>query len=391
MQTSERARDPSRAWKGARENEIPREAYDGPDLLPLEIERLFRGPIWHPVAHRAEIPEPQDFKTAYVGDVPIIVNRGDDGEVRAFLNSCAHRGTMVEPRLRGKAPVFHCPYHRWTYDSQGRLTQCPGQEDFPKYFKREDFGLKTVRVAEHYGLIFVTLHADTPPLPEYLGSTAEPLRDALGGDGRLKLLGYQKVLYNCNWKIYVDQDGYHPPLLHAAFRLLNWQGGKGSITSTDDANIAFVYETAPYKDNGFLQDPTVAETHGKNKKGGGRVLSLFPLTIVADHLDVINPRFARPVDADHTEVHFAYFGHVDDDPEFARHRLRQAANLLGPSGLISLDDATVFLRIQRAAGAGVKNSFLKGVHEGADPHYAPQNSELSNVLWWQVYRRHMGL
>ena len=376
---------------GDRVNEVPREIYDSPDLLPLELEKLFRGPVWHAVAHRAEIPAPLDFKTTYVGDVPIIVNHGQDGAVRAFLNSCAHRGTMVEPRLRGKAPAFHCPYHRWTYDSQGRLTQCPGQEDFPGYFKRENFGLKPVRVAEHYGLIFVTLHPDTPPLAEYLGPVADPLRDALGGDGRLKLLGYQKVLYNCNWKVYVDQDGYHPPLLHAAFRLLNWQGGKGSITSTDDANIAFVYETAPYKDNGFLKDPTIAETRGKNKQGGGRVLSIFPLTIVTHHLDVINPRFARPVDNEHTEVHFAYFGHQDDDAEMTQHRIRQAANLLGPSGLISLDDATVFLRIQGASRAGMKNSFLKGVREDSDPHVASQNSELSNVLWWQVYRRRMGL
>ena len=374
----------------ARPNVVPRELYEDPDLYPLELERIFRGPIWHVVAHRAEIPQPLDFKTAYVGDVPIIVNHGQDGQIRAFLNSCAHRGTMVESRLRGSAPGFHCPYHRWSYDSKGCLTQCPGMEDFPEYFRKEDFGLKTVRVAEHYGLIFVTLHPDTPPLADYLGPVADPLRDALGGDGRLKLLGYQKVLYDCNWKVYVDQDGYHPPLLHAAFRLLNWQGGKGSIQSTDDANTAFVYEAAPYKDNGFLKDASVAQVKGRNKSGG-RVISLFPLSIVTDHLDVLNPRFARPVDARRTEVHFAYFAHQDDDPEYLRHRVRQAANLLGPSGLISLDDATVFLRIQKAAAARVPNSFLKGVREDSDPHHAGQNSELSNVLWWNVYRRHMGL
>ncbi|MGH7806028.1 MAG: aromatic ring-hydroxylating oxygenase subunit alpha, partial [Candidatus Binatia bacterium] len=344
----------------ARPNVVPRELYEDPDLFPLEIERIFRGPIWHVVAHRAEIPRPHDFKTAFVGDVPIIVNHGDDGQVRAFLNSCAHRGTMVETRLRGSAPGFHCPYHRWSYDTKGCLTQCPGQEDFPEYFHREDFGLKSVRVAEHYGLIFVTLHPDTPPLADYLGPVADPLRDALGGDGRLKLLGYQKVVYDCNWKVYVDQDGYHPPLLHAAFRLLNWQGGKGSITSTDDANTAFVYETAPYKDNGFLKDASVAEVRGKNKRGG-RVISLFPLSILTDHLDVLNPRFAHPVDERHTEVHFAYFAHEDDDPDYLQHRVRQSANLLGPSGLISLDDATVFLRIQKAGAARVPNSFLKGV------------------------------
>src|SRR5208282_2860358 len=91
----------------------------------------------------------------------------------------------------------------------------------------------SVRLAEFKGLIFATLSDQAPPLTEFLGEIAEPLADCLGGDGRLTLLGYQKVTYACNWKVYVDQDGYHPPLLHAAFRLLNWQGGKGEILATD--------------------------------------------------------------------------------------------------------------------------------------------------------------
>lgn len=390
MATMTSAPAATRHWNAARDNVVPREIYDDPDLFPLELERIFRGPVWHPVAHGAEIPKPLDFKTTYVGDAPVVVNRGEDGKVRAFLNACAHRGTMVETRLRGRSPVFHCPYHRWTYDAKGKLTQCPGDDDFPKDFRREDFGLKELRVAEYCGLIFVTLHADTPPFESWLGPVAGPLADTLGGDGRLKLLGYQKVLYNCNWKVYVDQDGYHPPLLHAAFRLINWQGGRGTNTATDDGNIAFVYETGPYKDNGFLKDPTVVENRSKNKNGG-RVIFLFPVTILTAHIDVLNPRFVRPVDADHTEVHFTYFAHEDDGDELERHRLRQSSNLLGPSGLISLDDATVFLRIQKATGAAIPNTFLKGVTEGADPHHAAQNSELTNVLWWKVYRRFMGL
>lgn len=380
-----------RSWAENRPNVVPREIYENPELFQQELRRIFHGPVWNPVAHASEIADPLSFKTAYVGDVPIIVNRGGDGQIRGFLNSCAHRGTMVETRLRGTSAAFHCPYHRWTYDSNGALTQCPGQEDFPAYFRKEDFGLKPVRLAEHFGLVFATLSAETRPLTEYLGPIGEPLRESLGQDGRLKLLGYQKVIYNCNWKVYVDQDGYHPPLLHAAFRLLNWQGGKGSITATDQGNFAFVYETVPYKDNGFLKDPTVAEVRGKNRRGGGRVISLFPITIVTDHLDVINLRFARPIDPDHTEVHYAYFAHADDAPEYVAHRVRQGTNLLGPSGLITFDDATVFLRIQKAAKAGVPNSFLKGVHEGADPYHCSQNSEASNVVWWSVYRRLMGL
>jgi anthranilate 1,2-dioxygenase large subunit len=369
-------------------NIIPRSLYEDPELFPREMERLFRGPIWHPVGHRAEIPKPLDFKTFFVGDVPVVVNHGTDGKIRGFLNACAHRGTMVETRARGNSRVFHCPYHRWSYDSEGNLTACPGMDDFPASFRKEDFGLKTVRVEEFCGFVFVTLHPDTPPLADYLGPMARNIAKYF--EGGMKLLGYQKVLYNCNWKVYVDQDGYHPPLLHAAFRLINWQGGKGENVGTDQGNIAFEYEAGPYKDNGFLQDPSVVQVKSPGKQGG-QVLFLFPLTIITAHLDMLNPRFARPVDNDHVEVHFAYFSRESDDAELERHRVKQSANLLGPSGLISLDDATVFLRIQKAAKSGMPNTFLKGVREDSDPHRAAQNSELTNVLWWKVYRQYMGL
>lgn len=370
------------------DNVVPRDLYENPELFPREMEKIFHGPIWHPVGHRAEIPNPLDFKTFHVGDVPVIVNHGADGKIRGFLNACAHRGTMVETRARGNSRVFHCPYHRWTYDAKGTLTACPGDDDFPPSFKRENFGLTHVRVDEFCGFIFVTLHPDTPPLLDYLGPVTEDLGRYFTAD--MKLLGYQKVLYNCNWKVYVDQDGYHPPLLHAAFRLINWQGGRGENVGTDNGHIAFSYETAPYKDNGFLKDPSVVEVKSKGKLGG-QVIFLFPLTIITTHLDMLNPRFARPVDNDHVEVHFAYFSRGDDSPELEQHRIRQSANLLGPSGLISLDDATVFLRIQKAAKTGMPNTFLKGVRDDSDPRRATQNSELTNLLWWRVYRHHMGL
>ncbi|MFK5143413.1 hypothetical protein ACI4A9_28330, partial [Klebsiella pneumoniae] len=77
------------------------------------------------------------------------------------------------------------------------------------------------RFDSFYGLFFVTLSAETESLPEFLGDSQNTLRELLGGDGRLKLLGYQKVRYDSNWKSYTDNDGYHAPLLHQAFKLLN--------------------------------------------------------------------------------------------------------------------------------------------------------------------------
>jgi len=89
----------------------------------------------------------------------------------------------------------------------------------------------------------------TPDLRAYMtDAVAEPLSRVLGNGHSLKLLGYQKVHYDCNWKAYVDNDGYHAPLLHLAFKLMGWQGGKGVQIITDNGHIAFDSElTIPGK------------------------------------------------------------------------------------------------------------------------------------------------
>ncbi|WP_372724950.1 aromatic ring-hydroxylating dioxygenase subunit alpha, partial [Immundisolibacter sp.] len=206
----------------AKANAVPKTLYESAEIYQLELERLFYGPHWHPVAHTGEIRESGDYKTFYIGEVPILITRLADGGVGVFHNACAHRGTMLVPEVRGNAAEFQCPYHRWLYDNGGNLRGVPGDDDFPEDFCKADFGLRKIRFEIFAGLIFATLDDNAAPLSEQLGEIAEPLRESLGGDGRLKLLGYQKVIYNANWKTYRDQDGYHPPLLHAAFKLLNW-------------------------------------------------------------------------------------------------------------------------------------------------------------------------
>ena len=80
------------------------------------------------------------------------------------------------------------------------------------------------------------------------------LRVVLAGDGRLKLLGYQKVRYAVNWKAYNDNDGFHAPLLHTGFRLLNWQGGQGAQFMTPNGHISIEAQLKPIQSSGFLKD-----------------------------------------------------------------------------------------------------------------------------------------
>ena len=229
------------------------------------------------------------------------------------------------------------------------------RRDFPVSFDRASHGLARAHAATFAGLVFVSLHERPPDLEEWLGSIRDALRAALGGDGRLRLLGYQKVEFAANWKVYIDDEGYHAPLLHRAFQILQWRGGEGSQRRDPNGHRITRTRSGARPDTRLLRDPDLIAYRGGNdprnkfpdQAAGSLLVTPWPLGAVMNHLDVINIRLANPVDPARTEVHYAYFAHADDEPDMARHRLRQSSNLIGPSGFISLEDGAVFARIQR--------------------------------------------
>lgn len=377
-------------------NQVPKEVMVRPDLYEQECERIFMGPEWHPVAHTSELPQPGDFKTVVFVGVPLLISRDMQGQVHVLLNSCAHRGTQVETAFRGHRRLFECPYHRWVFDLDGSLHSCPRNGDgYAPDFDKKDFPLGRVRMEIFHGLVFVTFSDRTPPLDEYLGVTAPILAKVMGGDGRLKLIGYQKVKYQSNWKGYNDSDGYHAPLLHGAFRVLNWQGGKGmQVVAESRGHIGATSEISLPQDGGrsLLKDPSLIEFKEGDTRNGSHVVKMFPLFVGVKHLDVINLRFAMPAGVDQTEVHYAYFAHEDDSPEMLRHRIRQSSNFLGPSGFVSLEDAAVFQRIHIGNGSFGFATFQKGVQDSATlPDNFRQNEESSNIPKWDYYRKAMGM
>ncbi|WP_324260454.1 aromatic ring-hydroxylating dioxygenase subunit alpha [Altererythrobacter sp. H2] len=373
-------------------NEVPKEAFVREDIYAEEVKRIFHGTEWHPVAHESELPNPGDFKTFRLAGVPLLIGRDVEGVVRVFYNACSHRGNQLETAVMGNKTEFECPYHRWLFDSKGDLVGCPNPREFLPGFNKADYPLAQPRFDIYFGLIFVTLSAETEPLLEFLGDSQNCLRELLAGDGRLKLLGYQKVRYDTNWKSYTDNDGYHAPLLHQAFKMLNWQGGKGrQYTATHRGHICFESALSVATGPSVLKDPSLIEFKGQDPAVGSRIVSLFPTFVSTKHLDVINLRFATPIDAETVEVHYAYFAHQDDDEEMVRHRLRQSSNLLGPCGLISMEDASVFHRIHIGNHTPGSAIFQKGVHDPLklESEFL-QNDESGNLPRWEYYRSVMG-
>ena len=373
-------------------NEVPKEVFVREDLFEIEQEKIFRGPEWHPVAHTGELPNKGDFKTFDLGKVPLLITHGQDGEYRVFYNACSHRSNQLETASSGNKTEFECPYHRWLFNPEGELIGCPNSKEFSPGFKRENYPLGKPRTELSYGLIFVTMSEATPSLEEWIGDVMPTFKQAMGEDGDLRLLGYQKVSYKSNWKGYNDNDGYHAPLLHTAFTLLNWQGGQGhQYMDKTRGHLGFEADLKPVPKSEKIKDHSLVEYIGDEANMGSRLIQFFPTMVITRHLNVYNIRFAIARGPEDTEVHYAYFCHNSDDEEMVKHRTRQASNLLGPCGMVSMEDAAVFHRIHIGSNTPGNAIFQKGVKSFDElPTDVKQNDESGNLPRWEYYRQVMG-
>jgi nitrite reductase/ring-hydroxylating ferredoxin subunit len=193
--------------------EIPGGRYTRPDFFDLEVAKVFRK-SWVLAGLEEELPGPGSYKrfSKLLGS-PILLVRGRGGEVRAFYNTCRHRGAPVVRDEAGRCNILRCQYHSWAYDFDGRLVQVPDEHDFVGLDKAGR-GLIPVRCETYRGLIFVNEDANARPLLEQMGVLAEEWAWTLLDGSRLDYR-WSKVI-NCNWKCALDafQEVYHINTLH---------------------------------------------------------------------------------------------------------------------------------------------------------------------------------
>ncbi len=186
--------------------------YTDPERARLEHARIFRRlPLM--LALSSEVAQPGDYKAMDAAGVPVLITRGADRELRAFVNSCAHRGAVVVPEGLGRARRFVCPYHAWSYDAEGALVGIFCEQDFGE-IDRARHGLVRLPLLERAGFVWAVLDpVSTLPIEAFLS----------GYDALLAHFGFEKwqlvarrEVRGPNWKIAYDGylDLYHLPILH---------------------------------------------------------------------------------------------------------------------------------------------------------------------------------
>jgi choline monooxygenase len=207
--------DPALGDALARGATLPFDWYTDPDVFRLEQDRIFRH-AWQYAGHRGQVAEPGSYFTCRAGAVPVVVTHTRDGELRAFVNVCRHRGFVVASG-EGKRETLQCAYHAWTYDLEGRLRTAPRAEREPD-FDRDDLSLLPVQVGTWGPFVFVNPDAEAPPLADALGRLPELLAEVVDVDA-LRFRHRSEFELATNWKVASENflECYHCAVAHPSF------------------------------------------------------------------------------------------------------------------------------------------------------------------------------
>jgi len=192
--------------------DLPLGRYTDPDLYALEIERVFKR-SWLFALHETDLPEVGSYRLLDIPLAPVLVVRGTDGALRAFMNSCRHRGAPVVRDVEGTTRLLVCQYHSWAYDLQGNLVRVPDERDFVDLCA-EDRPLVEVRCEQWGGFVFVNLDSDAPALLDWIAPLADRLPEI--ATAALRTVHRKSYDIGCNWKIMAEGflEVYHAKTIH---------------------------------------------------------------------------------------------------------------------------------------------------------------------------------
>lgn len=390
------------------------------EAVLLEERRRIFDRCWLYLGHTSEIPNHGDFLTRRVGGRELLFARGKDGAVRAFYNTCPHRGAMVCRERLGNAGGFRCFYHSWAFNLEGRLINRPGDTEYAPGSRTggaHDL-VPVAQLAEYRGLFFVHFQSCSESLVEYLAGAREYIDLIVDqSDVGMEIVGgTQEYSIEANWKLLCENsfDGYHGIPTHASYfdYLQSRAGGLvsrnlsiGSVHDLGNGHAVVEY-AAPWGRPVALPVPAwgeageqettairqrLVERFGTERaeriSGLNRNMVIFP-NLVLNDIMAITVRTFFPDGAGRNLINAWTLAPREESPFMRELRLFNFLEFLGPGGFATPDDCEALALCQRGytnlAEAGW-NDISKGM---ANPE--PRiDDELQMRVFWREWNRRM--
>ncbi len=316
---------------------LPGELYADPDVFRMDLDKIWYK-HWLFAIPACEIPKSGNYVVYNVINYTVIIVRGDDGVIRAFHNSCRHRGSVICKGTKGSKPKLVCPYHQWTYNLDGSLAWA---RDMGPDFDPKQHGLKAVHCREVSGLVYICLAKTAPAFEEF---AAEATRYLAPHDLVNSKVAFEStIIENGNWKLVWENNrecyhcaGNHPSLcrtfpedgrlignsgngqsseLEAHRQRCEAVGGPSAFRISDDGFWRFVRTPLLGTAESYTMDGKAAVAKPNSsfpfKNAGSLLKFLYPATwnhFLADHSIVFRVTLISPTE---TEVTTKWLVHKD--------------------------------------------------------------------------------
>ena len=346
---------------------IPSPWYFDPRVARLEQQSVFAA-AWQVAGRADQVRENGQFFTADLAGEPIVVARGEDGQLRAFYNVCRHHAAAVVTEAQGCAKQFRCPYHGWTYGTDGTLK---GMVEFDGVcnFDRGKNGLVPVRVEVWENFVFVNLDGRAMALRDYLGAVVD-LVAPLELSKKLNFFDRRVYTLNCNWKVYVDNyldGGYHVPHAHK---------GLSSV-------IEYTKYTIENLQRACLQSSPLSSDAGSEsgvaatRQGRAFYLWIYPNFMINAYEGVMDTNLVLPLGVDKCAVVFDYY--FTDVSATAETRNKESIKV---SEKVQDEDMSICDAVQRGLGSRAYMAGRLSVRREAGEHLFHRllHADLSGAL-----------
>lgn len=255
---------------------LPARAFTSPQFYEAELRYVFER-SWVHLADLPELTQPGDYVSGQIGRVPVLVVRDQSGELRGFVNACRHRGATLAEGSGNCGKHLRCPYHAWTYTTDGRLTGVPYREEFDAC-RLDGMGLLPIRLASAGPLVFGCLDERAPDFAAWAGELHAVLNEH---DPATMELAYEcSYEVPVNWKVYVENglDAYHVQFVHDV--LFGIVGGQNNNTNYETDLESYGSATCVPLDVAFVSAlmGTAAAASPPALRFGGLLPNLIPVT-----------------------------------------------------------------------------------------------------------------
>jgi PAH dioxygenase large subunit len=348
---------------------ISRRIFADEEVFRMEMDRIF-GRGWFFLAHESEIPKPGDLVARPCGIDPAIVVRGDDGKVRAFLNSCRHRGMRLCRTDGENVKTMRCPYHGWAYRNDGTLVAVGAENHYGEgELEKDKLGLIPVaKLGIYRGLIFATWDEHAPSLDEWLGDIRWYLDIIFGRTGEIEIIGVPQIWEaECSWKIATDNftDNFHVFYTHRSLVQLELLpnfpdfAAHGHMVTAGNGHILHFVQGAP-NDEMFMGlglpkelwpqfkknlNPGQLDIAMKHAYSAGTVWPNFhwlQLVSAGDTaskpVGILNLRLEIPVSPTRTRMYSWVAIDKSGSAEYRKHSYETYVRTFGPGGIFDQDD-----------------------------------------------------